>query len=140
MTFDPGSQGWKPHRNLDNPGFIGLIGPLWARLEAEGQWAYAFQAGPQHVNGRGIVHGGMLMSFADHALGMIVWTAVERRACVTVGLNNQFLAPVQQGDWVEGRGRILRQTRSLVFIQGALSVAGKEVMVCDGIWKILGAG
>ncbi len=138
MTFDPGQHGWKPHRNSDNPGFTGLIGPLWARLEENGLWAYAFQAAPQHLNARGVVHGGMLMAFADHAIGMTVWTAVDRRPCATVSLNNQFVAPARPGDWLEGRGRIVRQTRSLVFMQGTISVAGAEVLVCDGIWKILG--
>ncbi len=138
MTFDPGLQGWKLHRTADNPGFTGLIGPLWTRQAPDGLWQYAFQAQPQHLNAIGIVHGGMLMSFADHALGMMVWHAVARRACATVSLNNQFVAPARTGEWVEAAGRIVRQTRSLVFIQGSVSVGGAEVLICDGIWKILG--
>ncbi|MEL3890740.1 PaaI family thioesterase [Ferrovibrio sp. MS7] len=138
MTFDPGQHGWKPERNPENPGYTGLVGPLWSRQEAEGQWAYAFLAEPKHLNARNLVHGGMLMTFADQFMGRTVYHAVNRQACVTVGLNSQFVAPAREGDLVEGRGRIVRRTRSLVFIQGSLTVAGAEVMVCDGIWKILG--
>ncbi|WP_428247681.1 PaaI family thioesterase [Ferrovibrio sp.] len=138
MTFDPGQQGWKLQRDPENPGFTGLTGPFWARQEGDGLWAYAFQAQLKHLNGRGMVHGGMLMTFADQALGKTVYHAVDRQPCVTVSLNNQFVAPAREGDFLEGRGRIVRRTRSLVFIQGGLSVAGNDVLVCDGIWKILG--
>lgn len=135
MTFDPAAAGWKNHTT--GKGFTALVGPVWSRREGE-SWVYGFQAEERHANFRGVVHGGMLMSFADHALGLVVWNAVERRATATVGLNSQFVAAARPGDWIEGRARIVRKTRSLVFVQGALTANGMDVLVADGIWKILG--
>jgi len=135
MSFDPVTAGWE-QRQGQGP-FTQLVGPVWVRREAEGS-AYAFLAEERHTNSRGVVHGGMLMTFVDHALGWIVWDAVDRMPCATVSLNHQFVAAARPGDWVEMRGRIVRNTRSLVFIHGMMNVGDRTVMVADGIWKKLG--
>ena len=134
-SFDPAAAGWKAGAA---DGFPGLVGPFWARRDGEG-WHYAFTAGPQHVNGRGIVHGGMLMTFADHAFGLTVWEAAGRRPCVTIQLNVGFIEAVRPGDFVESRAEVLRQTRSVTFIRGLLVVGERRVAAADGIWKLLGA-
>lgn len=138
-AFDPAAQGWQPMHPGNDRGFINLTGPFWSRREASG-WAYAFLAGPQHANGLGVIHGGMLMTFIDQSLGRLAWEAIERQACVTAGLNTHFIAGGRPGDWVEARGRVVRKTRSLVFMQGALSVADATILTAEGIWKILGQG
>ena len=43
------------------------------------------------------------------------------------------------GDRIVGRATITRRTRSIVFIGGELSVAGKPILTATGIWKILGS-
>jgi uncharacterized protein (TIGR00369 family) len=134
--FDPLAAGWKPMRGMD--GYPALIGPFLARRAGE-SWQYGFRAEPRHLNKGGVVHGGMLMSFADDALGMTVWEAAGRRNCTTVQLNTQFVAPVRAGEFVESRAEVLRRTRTLIFVQGMLAVGDRTVIHADGIWKILGA-
>ena len=131
-TPDPALDGWKP-RPLG--GFFGLVGLLWTRKEGDA-WAYAVLAEAKHTNPAGIVHGGMLTTLVDHALSAIAWEANERRPCVTVQLDVQFLSAVRPGQLVEARGRIVRQTSSLVFMQGGLSVAGTEVVTASAVLKI----
>lgn len=134
---DPANLGWKLIRAGIDTDFSALIGPFWARREDAG-WTYAFRAEPRHANPRGVIHGGMLMSFADQALSLLAWEAAGRRPCATVGLNNQFIAAAKPGDWIVARGRVVRRTRSLVFMQGILSVNDGEILSADGIWKLLG--
>jgi acyl-coenzyme A thioesterase PaaI-like protein len=55
------SDGWKI---VETTGFIHLIGPLWQRLVG-GQNEYALIAEDKHHNRRGLVQGGVLMTFAD---------------------------------------------------------------------------
>jgi acyl-coenzyme A thioesterase PaaI-like protein len=136
MTFDPSSQGWKP-RSGQGP-FTQLVGPVWAQRQPDGSSLYGLLAEERHTNSRGVVHGGMLMTFADHMLGWLVWDLVDRRPCATVSLNNQFTAAVKPGDFVIMQGRVLRQTRSLIFVQGEAKVGEKTVLAAEGIWKILG--
>lgn len=130
------AEGWKPFPVQG--GFEALIGPLYARRVEEGI-RFAFLAQPQHANPRGIVHGGMLMSLADHMLGAMVWHAVGKRFCATVSLNCDFLGPARIGDWIEGQGEISRKGQSLVYVRGELLGGNGVVMTANGIWKILGA-
>lgn len=132
-AVDPAQAGWKK-RELE--GFFGLVGPMWTRQEGEG-WAYAFVAEAKHLNRAGVVHGGMLATLMDHALSAIAWEGSERRPCVTVQLDVQYLAPVPLGQLVEARGRIARRTSSLVFLQGSLTVQAQEVATASALLKIV---
>lgn len=127
------ADGW---RQKSLPGFAGLIGPLWARKEAQG-WAYGLLLTGDHLNPAGVVHGGLLTALLDHALSAIAWEALARRACVTVQLDTHFLAPARQAQFLEARGRVLRATSSLVFMQGELSVRGRAVATGAAVLKIL---
>ena len=131
---DPAA-GWNAMRASDYPA---LVGPFLARREGDA-WRYAFVAEQRHLNLGGVVHGGMLMSFADDALGATIFEAVGRRPVTTVQLNTQFIAPVRLGELVEARAEVLRRTRTVVFVRGLLEVAVRTAVHADGVWKILGA-
>ena len=118
-------------------GFAALVGPIFARREGD-LWAYAFQSGQQHENRQGAVHGGMLMTFADHAIGAIAWEAGGRRKCVTMQLDCQFLSAAVPGDLIECRGEAVRSARSVIFMRGELTVGDRVVLSATGIWKIVG--
>jgi uncharacterized protein (TIGR00369 family) len=127
---------WQPRIANDFPHFVG---PFLEKLE-DGRRIFAFRADARHVNDRGVVHGGMLTTFADQAFGELVLDSVERRLCATIQLNTHFVAAVQVGDLVEARGEIVRGTRSLVFMRGFLMVGERIVASVDGIWKVLHSG
>ena len=129
---DPALAGWKPHTLS---GFFKLVGPLWTKKEGD-SWAYGFVAEERHTNPAGIVHGGMLTTLLDHALSAIAWEANERKPCITVALDVHFLAPARPGDLVTARGRIVRQTSSLIFMQGSLTVERHEIATACAILKI----
>jgi uncharacterized protein (TIGR00369 family) len=125
--------GWN-ERSL--AGFIGLVGPLWTRKEEAG-WAYGLLATTHHVNPAGLVHGGLLTTLIDHALSAIAWEALERRACVTVQLDTQFLSAAREGQFLEARGRVVRATSNLVFMQGQVAVAGVEIVAASAVLKVI---
>src|SRR5262245_43980591 len=79
-AFDPAAAGWEPYQAY---GFIGLVGPFWHRPKGD-SFEYAFMAEPKHHNRRGVVQGGMLMTFADRSMGMTCWYANERQPQATV--------------------------------------------------------
>lgn len=138
MPFDPAAAGWKP-RHGQGP-FTQLVGPIWGRRGGAEGSVHGLLVEERHLNSRGVVHGGMLMALADHVLGWLVFEAVGGAPCVTVSMNSQFMGAVKPGDWLEMRGSVVRQTRSLVFVAGPMTVDGKTVFTAEGIWKILGAG
>ncbi|MGO4532892.1 PaaI family thioesterase [Paenibacillus sp. 2TAF8] len=60
----------------------------------------ALTAGEHHTNSMGIIHGGVLTSLMDQAMGMVAAAAMEVDSCVTTNLNVHFLAPMRQGELV----------------------------------------
>jgi len=132
-ALDPAAHGWRPY---GDDGFIGLVGPLWEQPCGEGT-RYAFLAEPKHHNRRGVVQGGMLMTFADRAMGMTAWHANGRRPQATVQLDVHFVDAVQIGEFVEARCEIVRRTRSLAFMRATLVVGERVVATASGLWKVL---
>ena len=131
----PPPEGWEERSFA---GFPALVGPILARREGEA-WAYGLRIGPQHLNLRDAVHGGLFATLADHALGLTIWESLGRRPCATIQLNVQFVAAGKLGDFVEARAEVIRVTRSVVFVRGELRVGPRVVAMADGVWKILGA-
>jgi uncharacterized protein (TIGR00369 family) len=80
--------------------FHDLVGPLYLRREAD-----AFSVGmivaEKHLNSRGIVHGGMICTLVDFAMGYAARFASDPpRALVTTNLSVDFAGNARIGDWI----------------------------------------
>ena len=78
--------GW---RLKSDDGFVGHVGGLWLRNVA-GQIQVAFIAQPFHANRNGVVHGGMLMTFADRALGQVARLVTGAKRGATISLSHHL--------------------------------------------------
>ena len=141
-AFDPAAHGW---RALPAAAMPGSLGVPWAK-KVDGRWLYGLLTGPEHTNPNGVVHGGVLMAFADHGLSMIAWEAAERAPCTTIQLNTHFLDAIRPGEFLELQGEVTRRTRGLVFVRGRIvghhddshhTEKLRDVGAVDGIWRIL---
>src|SRR5204863_314518 len=125
--------------NISAGGFNKYVGPLYRLADgADGSRRYAFAVAEKHMNAAGTLHGGMLMTFADLALGQAVWDATDRVPSVTINMQTQFLKPARVGDMVEVLPELIRKTRSLIFMRGDFKVNGKTIFSASSIWKLLG--
>jgi uncharacterized protein (TIGR00369 family) len=113
------------------------VGPVFEH-GVKGARRFALRIDERHVNMRGVIHGGMLMTFADLALGQAVWDATDNAACVTLGMQTQFLKPARAGEIVEVLPELVRKTRSLVFMRGDFKVGEETIFTAASIWKLLG--
>jgi uncharacterized protein (TIGR00369 family) len=123
-------EGFAPTRQM---GFGEHIGPLYRKGE---EFLFAARMAGHHLNRGGVVHGGMLMSFADNCLGEIVHQTTARR-CSTISLQINFVAPGREGDWIYCEGEVTRVTRSLVFIRGRVFAGEQTLVDVQGVWKLL---
>ena len=79
-----------------------------------------FEAGPQHWNPMGGLHGGILCDIADAAMGIAyASTLAEGESFTTVELKMNFLRPFKEGHlvaegWVVNGGRRLGMTEAEV--------------------------
>lgn len=117
-----------------------LIGPFCFKVEDDGAAVCAFQPRAEHRNGGGAVHGGLLMSFADFALFSFAYKALARGVrAVTLTCNCEFIGAANLDGWIEARGEVLRETKSLLFVRGVLTQQGRAVLAFSGTLKKIGA-
>ena len=137
MSYDPAADGWRALAGAAMPGGLGIP---WAK-KLDGKWLYGLLTDPEHSNPNGVVHGGVLMAFADHGLSFLAWEAAERAPCTTIQLNTHFLDAIRPGEFIELHAEITRRSRGLVFVRGILVARTgdqlREVGAVDGIWRVL---
>ncbi|HXW41132.1 MAG TPA: PaaI family thioesterase [Xanthobacteraceae bacterium] len=130
LSFDPAAHGWE---RIKGHNFGELVGPIWRR----GDGRFGIVAADKHRNHRSVIHGGVLMSLADQAMGMTGRRATGDKPHATIEMNMQFIGAVKVGDFVEAHCEVVRQTRSILFIESKLKVGARIVAAASGIWKIL---
>ncbi len=135
MSSTPGNTPPGDWKRRELKGIPASLSALWTQRDEDG-WRYAVQLDESHANAQGIVHGGVLMTFMDHGLSLLVWEAAGRTMNSTIQLDNHFLGAVKPPAFVELHGQILRQGRHLVFARGVLRCEGKDVMEATGVWSI----
>jgi uncharacterized protein (TIGR00369 family) len=129
--FDPARAGGKPVKPI---GFGELIGPIWRQCDAR----FGIVAEARHLNFADIVHGGMLMTLADQAMGMTAQRATGGKPHATIELNIQFVDAVRLNEFVEAHCEVVRLTRAIIFMQCKLFVGVRAVANATGIGKIRG--
>lgn len=111
-----------------------MIGPFYFKQFDDGSYQAAFVAEERHLNGGGMLHGGLLMSFADFALFAIARDHIEGMA-VTVGFNSEFISGGPAGALIEASGEVTKATGSMIFVRGKIFSGDQTVMTFSGILK-----
>jgi acyl-coenzyme A thioesterase PaaI-like protein len=127
------SDGWKI---LDSTGFLHLIGPLWQRVNG-GRHEFALITEDKHHNRRGLVQGGVLMTFADRSCGITARHVSAKPMLATVQLDMHFVEAGKIGEVLVSRPHVVRSTRSLIFITTEVTVDRRCIAMASGVFKIL---
>jgi acyl-coenzyme A thioesterase PaaI-like protein len=127
------SSGWTM---VETTGFLSLVGPLWQRL-VDGVPEYALIAQDKHHNRRGLVQGGLLMTFADRSSGMTARFVSGRPTLATVQMDTHFVDAAKIGEILLSKPRVVRATRSLIFVTTEVTAADRCIAMANGVFKIL---
>jgi uncharacterized protein (TIGR00369 family) len=131
QIFDPAAAGWTL---IERTGFGDVAGPLWRKGDA----AFGFVAARKHLNLNDVVHGGMIATLVDQAMGMTAMRANNNKRHATIELSVQFIGAVRLGEFVEAHCEVVRLTRSIIFMRSKAVVDERPVAIASGVWKILG--
>lgn len=113
-----------------------VAGPFYSKKEADGSVICAFRGEKRHMNSLDIMHGGMLMTFADHAMFHFAQEALrDADWSVTATFNCEFLGPAKLGELVEARGEVTKGGGSLVFVRGMITAEGRPCLAFSGAMK-----
>ena len=107
----------------------------WFHWAEEGDWRQGVRLLDRHCNGRGIVHGGFLSSFADGLAATAVFRQVKRSS-VTIKLNTEFLRPAKSGEWLQGTAQITRTTGKMAFVDAfAWTGEGRDIAMDNLVFR-----
>jgi acyl-coenzyme A thioesterase PaaI-like protein len=121
---------------VETTGFVHLIGPLWQRL-VDGEHEFALVAQDKHHNRRGLVQGGVLMTFADRTCGMTARYVSGRPTLATVQMDTHFVESGKIGETLVSKPRVVRSTRGLIFVSTEVAVDKRCIAMASGVFKIL---
>jgi acyl-coenzyme A thioesterase PaaI-like protein len=121
---------------VETSGFLSLVGPLWQRV-VNGAHEYAIIAQDKHHNRRGLVQGGLLMTFADRSCGMTARYVSGRPTLATVQMDTHFVDSAKIGEILISTPRVVRATRSLIFTTTEVTAGNRCVATASGVFKIL---
>ncbi len=129
MTRAAVPAGWEP-APLDE-GYLNLVGPLYAQRAGDGAYRIAFRAGAAHLNRYGVVHGGMLATLADVAIGMNLARVTEAvETALTLNLAMDFVDASGSGDWIEAHVALTKRTGRVRFGDCELRVGARVIARC----------
>ena len=118
---------------------LDLIGPVYARGRGA-EFVLGLCVQTKHCNGRHVMHGGMLATLMDAALGYATaFVSDPPTPLLTANLTLDFAGAARVGDWVEVSVDIQKRGARLAFANGFASVAGERIARASGVFLVTGA-
>ena len=117
--------------------FHDLVGPLYVRRVAS-DFSVGMIVAEKHLNRRGIVHGGMICTLVDFAMGYAARFASDPpRELVTTNLSVDFAGNARIGDWIEARVDVLRPGRQVAFVNCFVHHDGARIARGSGTFLVV---
>lgn len=117
--------------------FHELVGPLYERRDGP-TLTIGMQVAEKHRNRRGVVHGGMICTLADFAMGHAAHSATGTfRKLVTTSLSVDFAGNARPGDWVEARVDVMRPGNRVAFVNCFVYHGAERIARASATFQIL---
>ena len=126
-------------KNMDetNQGFMKHLGGLDLKKINDTDYEFVVEIKEMHLNTGQIAHGGFLSTIADTGMGTAAHQVADNQRCVTINLNVKFITAAKLGEKLTGYVKILKKTKTLVFINCEIKNIKDIVVLASGTWKIL---
>ena len=118
-------------------GFMKHNGGIMFRNISESEYEFKSVINENHLNNLGITHGGYICSLIDSGAGTAAYRAANNNPCVTISLDLKFISATKKGDEIIGFAKILKKTKTMVFLICHLKSKEKIIASASGVWKIL---
>lgn len=119
------------------PGFMKHNGGVLFKAISKTEYEFKSKINENHLNAAGITHGGYLSALVDAGSGTAAHRAAGNVPCVTISLDLKFIGISKLGDEIIGHTKILKKTKTLIFLFCELKCNKKIITSASGIWKIL---
>ena len=117
---------------------IDLIGPVYAKGRGA-DLVLGLRVERKHCNMRGTLHGGILATLADIALGYaIAFSTQPPTALVTANLTLDFAGTAKIGDWLEARVDVQKKGSRLAFANCYISAGEARIVRASAVFLVAG--
>ena len=118
-------------------GFMQNIGDLSFQKINDTDFEFSIKVLESFLNTGGIAHGGFIATIADTGMGNAAHIAAGNKRCVTINLDIKFISAGKLNEKLVGKVKVLKRTKTLVFINCEIFGTEKIVATASGTWKIL---
>ena len=133
---DEENPGWSSWGEFPRGSFAAATGKLLFKPDGPGRAVCRIVPTDTHMNMGGSIHGGAVMSFIDMAMFAGGRCAgMNEGHYVTLDLTTHFIARGKPGEPLDAHVELIRQTRSLVFMQGVVRQGGDPCYSFTGTLK-----
>ena len=119
-----------------NQGFMKHLGGLDLKKINDTEYEFSVKIKDIHLNTGKIAHGGFLSTIADTGMGTAAHKVAGDRRCVTINLDMKFISASMLNDNLKGTVKILKKTKTLVFINCEIYNDKGIIVSASGTWKI----
>ncbi len=127
----------KKYMDETKKGFMQNVGNLSFNKIDEKNFEFKIKILENCLNTGGIAHGGFIATVADTGMGNAAHIAAGNKRCVTINLDIKFISAGKLNEELLGKVKVLKKTKTLVFISSEIFGSEKIVATASGIWKIL---
>ena len=117
-------------------GFMQNIGDLSFKKIDESNFEFSIKISENVLNTGGIAHGGFIATIADTGMGNAAHIAAGDKRCVTINLDIKFISAGKLNEKLIGKVKVLKKTRTFVFINCEILGSSNIIATGSGIWKI----
>ena len=118
-------------------GFMKHNGGVLFRNISDIEFEFKSTINENHLNAAGITHGGYLSALIDAGAGTAAHRSANNAPCVTISLDLKYIGVSKVGDEILGHVKILKKTKTLIFLFCELKCNDKIITSASGVWKIL---
>tara|TARA_B100000989_G_C19373814_1_gene398593 strand:- start:86 stop:487 length:402 start_codon:yes stop_codon:yes gene_type:complete len=119
------------------PGFMKYNGGVLFRTISTNEYQFKSIINKNHLNALGITHGGYLSALIDAGAGTAAYRVAGKYPCVTISLDIKFIDTSKEGDIIIGNTKILKKTKSLIFLFSELKCEERTIASASGVWKMI---
>src|SRR5262245_5726430 len=128
-------EGFEPH--FRKSPFTDPWEPLYSR-RTDKAVIIGLRLAKPHTNARGNVHGGLIATLADNAMGYSCGQAIEwTSSLATVTLSVDFIGIAQIGQWLTVEGDVIKAGRTICFAQSLVKADDKVIARANATFRVV---
>ena len=117
--------------------FTDLIGPIYQKTDESGL-IIGLVAEEKHCNARGMVHGGVLGTLADIAMGYsAAFSTQPPTRIVTTSQTVDYVGRAEKGDWIEVHTDFQKVGRSIAFANCYFHVDSRRIARASAVFSVI---